>query len=878
MIRTTLATAIVLALGGCAAAPKSEYLKADGLRGKLKFEVVNGEYFVDRYTYPTGKFDAHWVLEADKQYQAIAGGVPSGALSETRGQTRNLPPGQFSFIGPKPMTSTGGGTGVGSVAGRVNSISTHPTNAGEALIATDGGGIWKTTTCCTVDTVWRPVTDAPLINSIAISDISRDPNDPNTVYAGTGDFRFGSFMFGAWGVLKSINGGETWDAVGTSSFTPFFPPSANGFPQYQAVSAVRVDPNNSNRVVAGTKTGIFMSYDAGQNWTGPCAVHGFSTQRQDVTDLEMRDLGSETQMLVAIGTRGFATTVQPDLNNNGGNGIYAAAMPSSNCPTFTLKSTPASGWPAVTGQGAPQTTVGRIAIAVAPSDPNVVYAQASIATSAATVQGYYKSTNGGDSWSTLTNITATGCGSANIQSWYNLGIDVSPTDANVFTSSAVDQFRSLDGGVTQSNMTCGYSGGTVHVDNHARAWVAGQPNGMILGSDGGVWYTADFTAAPRPTFISLNRTLPTIEFYTGDITANFATATTGTIGAVGGAQDNGTSVGVYTGADRTAASWPLRLGGDGTFARIEPVLGQRWYMSSQNGAISASTTGPTGSLSTTVSPTGWASDRKSFLTPYEIYKYGDEATCPAATGCQRMIAGTYRIWESVQGGIPRTSWYINSPDLTDGAGDPGPALADRAFINQLSHSFTDPSIAIVGTNDGNVWYGFGLGAGVANTATWVKLTNGNTVLPNRPILDVVTDPTRPTLGYAAVGGFDQNTPSTPGHVFEVNCNADCSTFVWRDVSGNLPNIPANSIMSNPKFPNQLFVGTDWGLFFTNDVSVAQPVWTRFDNGLPNVMVWDLAIDRGYTTLAAFTRSRGAWAMPLPEATTSNDVVFRNGFE
>ena len=270
MLRTAISIAIVMALGACATATKPELLKADGLRGKLKFEVVNGEYFVDRYTYPTGNFDAKWILAAEKQYQSVATGIPSGALFEAgRSAQMRLTPGQFSFLGPKPMSSTGGGTGVGSVAGRVNSISAHPNNANEVLIATDGGGIWKTTTCCTVDTVWRPVTDSPLINSIAISDIARDPNDPNTIYAGTGDFRFGSFMFGAWGVLKSTNGGETWDALGTSSFTPFFPPSANGFPQYQAVSAVRVDPNNSNRVVAGTKTGIFMSYDAGQNWTGP---------------------------------------------------------------------------------------------------------------------------------------------------------------------------------------------------------------------------------------------------------------------------------------------------------------------------------------------------------------------------------------------------------------------------------------------------------------------------------------------------------------------------------------------------------------------------------------------------------------------------------
>ncbi len=869
-------------LSSCATAPSENQASAElldknsqGLRGKLRQEAYNGSYYIDRYTYPTGNFDARWILQSEKQLDAMAKGLPDGMTAMSRDGLRgNLPDG-FSLIGPLPMTSNGTGTGVGAVAGRVNSIATHPTNAAEALIATDGGGIWKTTNCCTTGTTWRSVTDSPLINSIAISDIARDPNNPDVVYAGTGDFRFGTFMFGAWGVLKSINGGETWDAVGTGSFTPFFPPSANGFPQYQAVSAVRVDPNNSNRVIAGTKTGVFMSYDAGVNWSGPCAVHGFASQRMDVTDLELRDLGTDTAILAAIGTRGFATTVQPDLNNNGGNGVYGAAMPTTGCPSFALKN---NGWPTVTGAGAPQTTVGRIALAVAPTNQDVVYAQVSISQSSATVQGYYKSTDGGETWSTVGNIDAAGCSNANVQSWYNLGIDVSPFDSQVFHSSAVDQFRSATGGSSHTNVTCGYSRAGVHVDNHSRGYVAGQPNALLIGNDGGVWFTADSSVA-APSFISLNQTLPTIEFYSGDITANFATATTGTIGAVGGAQDNGTSVGVWTGTDRAAKPWPLRLGGDGIYARIEPVLAQRWYMSSQNGSIRASTTGPTGATTATINPPAslWtASERKSFLTPFEIYKYGDESTCPAATGCQRMIIGTQRVWESLVGGIPNTSWYANSPDLTDAPGDPGPAMADRAFVNQLTYSFNDPSIAIAGTNDGNVWFGFGLGGGSASLATWVKLANGNVVLPNRPILDVVTDAQNPRIGYAAVGGFDQNTPSTPGHVFEVSCTGNCASFTWRDVSGNLPNIPANSIMTNPLYPKQVFVGTDWGLFFTNDVSVATPTWTRMNAGLPNVMIWDMAIDRGFTTLAVFTRSRGAWVMPLPQLNA--DGVFANGFE
>src|SRR6266446_429004 len=108
------------------------------------------------------------------------------------------------------------------------------------------------------------------------------------------------------------------------------------FPQYNAVGKVRVDPNNSNNVVAGTKKGLYFSYDGGTNWTGPCTTNSFNTQRQDITGLELTNMGGGvTRIIAAVGVRGFATTVQFDLGNNGANGIYAATMGSSGCPTFT---------------------------------------------------------------------------------------------------------------------------------------------------------------------------------------------------------------------------------------------------------------------------------------------------------------------------------------------------------------------------------------------------------------------------------------------------------------------------------------------------------------------------------------------------------------
>ncbi len=834
--------------------------------------LAMGDYFFHRVSYPTGEFNPAWYLEAREQDARVARALPAGEITYTRTSGRSplaLSPDRFTSLGPKPLQSNGciSCYSYGLVSGRANVIVVDPVTPNVAYLGSDGGGVWKTTNCCSASTTWASVTDDPLLSTIAIGDITLDPNDHNTVYAGTGDLRFGSFSFGAAGVLKSTDAGATWTVLGAEVFNGAYTQPAGNFPQYQAIGKVQVDPNNSNHVVVGAKTGVYFSFDAGDNWTGPCLTNAFATQRQDITGLILRDQGSITQVYAFVGARGFATTVQSNLHLNGANGVYRATLPTEGCPaSWETLSRADNGWPADTAVGTPINTstgagnqLGRLDAAIAPSNPDVIYvvAQAILATGGTQrggLLGIWRSTNGGTTWSKQTGPTGlTGCFGDYSQNWYDQNITVDPNNADTTYLSTVDIFRSTNGGSTYTNLTCGYAGGTtVHVDQHALAYVPGSSSVLLAGNDGGAYVTTNANAA-SPSFSQLNNSLPTLEFYSGDITANFATAAQP--GINGGMQDNGSAVYVWTSGNPTQAVWQLRKGGDGMFARIEPMLGQRWYQESQNGSLSVSTTGAYGSQT---SATGaWSGDRLSFVFPYEIQKNG----CPA-TGCTHMIAGSYRVFESINGAIGATTgtrWVVNSGDLTKNT------LADRSFINQLNYAWSDNTRAIVGTNDGNVQMGFNLGQGVTNSATWVNVTGGNAVLPNRPILDVYQDTANPLVGYAAVGGFDQNTPATTGHVFQVTCSTNCASFTWLDKSGNLPNIPANSIMVNPNFPQQVFAGTDWGLYYTNDINAATPVWYRFQAGLPNVMIWDMTVDAGATTLALWTRGRGAYVWPLPAA-------------
>lgn len=864
VVRFALLSLPLSTLIACATSPTVGVLNTQPsakpkLTGQLAKEAYDGAYWADRATYPTGNFSPRWLYDAAADAAKIQSSLPTG-IELQRSAGKALDPAMFTPLGPRPLGSGGG------IAGRTNVIVTHPTNSTIAWIGSDGGGVWKTTNCCSANTTWVNTTDysattEPIQNS-AIGDLTLDPNNPDVLYAGTGDLRYGSFSFGSNGVLKSIDGGLTWTVKGADVFNPAYPPSAGLPPQYQAIGKVVVDPNNSNIVIVGAKTGVYLSYNGGDDWTGPCLTNAFPTQRQDITGLIATDMGASTRLIASVGTRAFATTVQVGLEQNGANGLYRATLPASGCPTFATISRPDNGWPAGTAQGTPvpANPLGRIDIANAPSNPNVIYAQVAVPTSGSTILGVWRSGDGGDTWAQTQTGTISGSGT---QSWYNAGLTVHPSDPNTVILSAFRTFRSTTGGGAFSNISS-----APHVDHHARAFVNNDPNQLLIGTDGGVYYSGNAMAA-SPTWTSLNATLNTIEFYSGGITPNFNTAPSAS--AVGGAQDNSCMVSTWSGGVIGPQSWVSRNGGDGFWSTIEPILQQRWYYSSQNGAIVATSTatGGLGSTSTqSAAPSGWGSDRKSFVTNFDLYRFGGETSgCPAVTGCGRIIAGSYRVWESVSGGVPTSSWLANSPDLTKGT------LADRSFINQVAYAVNTPDVAIAGTNDGNVWLGFGMGQNISNSATWVNLTDSNSVLPNRFILDVATDPVSPLIGYAVTGGFDQNTPSTPGHVFQYSCTAVCASFSWRNVSGNLPNIPVNSVIANPNLPQQVFAGSDWGLYYTDNVNANPVVWQKH-LGLPNVMIWDMTIDRGFTTLAVWTRSRGAWVWPLP----SGDNLFANGFE
>ena len=1049
--------------------------------------ISEEEFWYHRLTYPTGHYSPAWTRAAAEQDKAIKRGVPAGNKNLVLNPALGLKPlnaSGFTALGPMPehMTGCSGCYDYGLTEGRVNSIVTDPTTTTNGSIVvymgSVGGGVWKTTNCCTSNTTWTVTTDSPELATTSINTVTIDPNNHLTVYAGTGDLNYGSFSMGSQGILQSMDGGNTWTTLGASVFGPEYNQPAGNYPQYNAVGKVRVDPNNSNNIAAGTKMGLYLSFDQGQTWTN-CPTNSFSSQRQDITGLELTNMGGGvTRILAAVGTRGFPTYVQYDLGNNGANGLYSANMPTNGCPTFSsiannsngfVFGTQVTGSPYLTGalmnagsgspclypltggnatycgngsaggsttNGGTVNNLGRIDIGVAPSNPLVIYAQAqsinwnnngNCGNTNGCQLGAWVSQDGGNSWTFMTGsaggsllgCAATGGGSSGSadypQNWYDQGVIVDPNNSSRVFFDTFEVWLANAGGTAWYDLTCGYNGTSsanhvVHVDQHALAFVNGSSDILLVGNDGGVHATLNASTAvlntTRPTWMNQDGGINAIEFYSGDISGNFATSANPS--AVGGAQDNGPSSAMFSGQPTGGVQWQMGLGGDGFSGLIDPIgtgstqaqgtitlttggstAGQQFQIGPQvftwvasgtntggNVVLSSSTTTEGNNIVSAIASTiptivtgvrsgatvvvtavtggssgnsivfsnisstnfamngsgflggttmgndtgslrywegnnsggfsrcitnctqpgaswtswrgSWTSDTQSFVLPVSLFHggiAGGDDCQPAGTtsGCGHILAGTTRVYETVMGdasSFSSSQWYVTNNPVT--ANMTKGTLGNRSYINQVKYSPRYQSSAIVGTNDGNVLIGFNLGSGVQAGATWVDVTGGNAVLPNRPIMGIALDPSAPAVGtpvgYAAVGGFNNNSPSTPGHIFQVVCtetSTPCDGFTWTDKTGNLPDIPVDSVIVNPNYPAQVYIGTDFGLYYTDNIAGSPVVWNRFNNGLPNVMIWDMSVDRGSTTLALWTRSRGAYVWPLPTGPESSPATMES---
>jgi photosystem II stability/assembly factor-like uncharacterized protein len=468
----------------------------------------------------------------------------------------------------------------------------------------------------------------------------------------------------------------------------------------------------------------------------------------------------------------------------------------------------------------PTAGVGRVVLALAPSQTSTLYAGISDSSDWAVIQ-FYKSVDGGANWTQVTsapNYCGGQCPLTNV-------VAVSPTNPDaVFIGGNTDViggiasgtavfWRSLDGGSTWSIISCctPSSNGAIHIDQKTFTFSADGAT-LYVGNDGGVWRTTDVVAS-SPNWENLNSSLAITEFYPGlSIDPENVNIT------FGGTQDNG--IQQYNGG-----TWQSVLCGDGGQTVIDPVQPANVYASCGNQVYKSISGGGTNSWS--LASTGINSaDRATVIYP----PLAIDPSNPL-----NLYFGTYRVYQSGDGA---NSWATISTDLTGGGN----------VIQAIAVTPSDSNTVYVGTGDGRVQVTTNARAGAS--AVWTDRTPG---LPSCPVTHIAVNPLNALSAFVTFSGC-----YTQGHVFQTTNGGS----TWIDISGNLPTAPTNAIVIDPDRANSLYVATDIGVFATVDGGIT---WPPPGSGLPLVPVTGLQLHRRTRILRAATYGRSMWDLQLARA-------------
>ena len=345
---------------------------------------------------------------------------PSAAFRagvEYRKQYSTANAGNWTLIGPSVVPTGGGG------AGRINAVRVHPVDPNILFACSPSGGLWKSDDG---GSTWASNTDQ-LAQVIGCTDIAIDPNNPNIMYLATGDGDAGDTY--SVGILKSTDGGTTWNTTGLSYSNASF----------RQISKLLIDPTNTSTIIAASSNGIWRSTDAGATFT--------NVQSGGFKDMEFKP--GDFNTIYAAGTEFYKST------NNGAT------------------------WTKITSILPAATNVSRIAIGVTPANPAYVYLIIGLPAPNYGTEGFYKSTNSG------TTFTKPSTPALGTQQWYDLCIAASPTNAEeVLIGGQTDFKRSTNGGTTWAQ-----NGGNTHVDYHDVLYT--DAVSYYMGNDGGVYQTTN---------------------------------------------------------------------------------------------------------------------------------------------------------------------------------------------------------------------------------------------------------------------------------------------------------------------------------------------------------------------------------------------------
>jgi photosystem II stability/assembly factor-like uncharacterized protein len=698
--------------------------------------------------------------------------------------------------------------GPATKSGRIADIVIDHADPSVWYVAVGSGGVWKTVNA---GTTWTPVFDDQ--DSYSIGCIALDPNDPNTVWVGTGENVSGRHVAYGDGVYRSRDGGKNWENMGLE--------------ESEHIGMIRIDPRDSSTIFVaaqgplwsgGGDRGLFKSTDGGKNWRKVLGDgHGNTDEDDQYTGVNEVHMDPRNPDIMYAVTWQRLRNVAVVMDGGPGTGIHKSEDGGET-------------WREVT-QGLPEEIMGKTGLAISPQDPEVIYATIELDNRTG---GFWRSDDGGETWEKKNDYVSSATGPHYYQELFaspHFEGHVYQMDARLhMTRNGGDDFIQLDHD-------------TKHGDHHALAFRADDENYLLIGTDGGVYESFDLGDTWR--FVN---NMPVTQFYkvAVDYDEPF-------YNVYGGTQDNN-SLG---GPSRTVNmlgirndDWFITLFGDGHQSAVDPNNADIVYAQWQQGNLTRfdRRTGEQVYIKPQAGE-GEPPDRYNWDSPILISPHDSKT----------LYFGTQRVWKSNDYG---DSWTAISGDLTRDENRVRQPIMGRTWsydaprdlwamsqfntITSLSESPLVEGLVYVGTDDGLIQVSEDDGG------SWQTIDS----LPGVPDRFFVNDIKA-----------DLHDPDTVYVVVDDHKSGDFSPYIlksenrgrkWRSIVGNLPDRHLLwRVVQDHVEPGLMFVGTEFGVFFTVDGGGA---WTKLKGGAPNIAFRDLVIQARENDLVGATFGRSFYIL------------------
>ncbi|MFN8338456.1 MAG: glycosyl hydrolase [Saprospiraceae bacterium] len=682
-------------------------------------------------------------------------------------------------------------------SGRVSDFAINPNNHNEYYVASASGGVWKTTNR---GTTYSPIFDGE--GSYSIGCVSLDPNNANTVWVGTGENNNQRSVAYGDGVYKSEDGGKTWKNMGLKAS--------------EHIAQIIVDTKDSNIIYVaaygpvwseGGERGVYKSTDGGNTWTCVKAISAYT----GCNDLVM-DPRDNKVLYAAFHQR------MRKVHTYIGGGPESALYKSTDAGATWNK----------LQNGLPSGDLGRIGIDISPVNPDYLYA---VVEAKDGKGGIYATTNRGASWEKRSGTFTSGN--------YYQELTCDPHDADKIYITDTYYKVSTDGGRSVRNL------GEInkHIDNHA-IWVDPKDaNHFLIGCDGGVYETYDHAKTYH-----FKENLPITQFY--KVSTDNATPF---YNVHGGTQDNlslaipsrSTSISGLVNADCFVTSI-----GDGFETQVDQTDPNIIYAQSQYGGLNRFDKRNGEFLP--IKPREGENEeayRWNWDAPLFISKFDNK----------RLYFGANKVFRTDDQG---NSWQVISPDLS--------RQIDRNKIEIMGKVWSVDAIAKNGSTDI-----FGQTTSIAESPVdpntlWVGTDDGLiqlTIDGGKNWKKIDNLPGVPTMSYVHQIIASQHDKNTAYVCFNHHRYGDFKPYIfktndggmtWQSIASNLPERGSiYTIAEDHVNKNLLFVGTEFGCYFTSD---GGDHWLKLGSGLPTIAVRDIEIQRRENDLVLATFGRGFYIL------------------